>query len=183
MIYVALLRGINVGGNNKIDMKQLKATFERIGMSKVVTYINTGNIIFEQNGLSQLELVELIERGIAEDFHLNIKVVIRSMDQYAEMMKAIPAEWRNDTSMKSDIMFLWEDVDNEAVLEQLKIKPSIDTAYYVPGAIIWSVARENVTKSGMSAIIGTAIYKKITVRNVNTTRKIFELMEQAASND
>ncbi len=46
MIYVALLRGINVGGKNKIDMKLLKQTFERVGMNDVVTYINTGNIIF-----------------------------------------------------------------------------------------------------------------------------------------
>jgi len=183
MIYVALLRGINVGGNNKIDMKQLKATFERIGMSKVVTYINTGNIIFENNGLSQHELVDIIERGIAEDFQLNIKVVIRSIKQYGEMMKAIPDDWRNDTSMKSDIMFLWEDVDNEKVLEQLKVKAGIDTIYYVPGAVLWSVAREHVTKSGMTGIIGTAVYKKMTIRNVNTTRKIYELMEQAASND
>lgn len=46
MVYVALLRGINVGGNNKIDMKLLKQTFEQAGMNDVVTYINTGNIIF-----------------------------------------------------------------------------------------------------------------------------------------
>lgn len=46
MIYVALLRGINVGGNNKINMKQLKETFEQAGMLDVVTYINSGNIIF-----------------------------------------------------------------------------------------------------------------------------------------
>ncbi|MGV2794760.1 DUF1697 domain-containing protein, partial [Clostridium perfringens] len=49
MIYIALLRGINVGGNNKIDMKQLKASFERVGMRDVVTYINTGNIIFDSD--------------------------------------------------------------------------------------------------------------------------------------
>jgi len=183
MIYVALLRGINVGGNNKIDMKQLKATFERIGMSKVVTYINTGNIIFENNGLSQHELVDIIERGIAEDFQLSIKVVIRSIKQYGEMMKAIPDDWRNDTSMKSDIMFLWEDVDNKDVLEQLKVKAGIDTIYYVAGAVLWSVAREHVTKSGMTGIIGTAVYKKMTIRNVNTTRKIYELMQQVAGND
>jgi uncharacterized protein (DUF1697 family) len=181
MIYVALLRGINVGGNNKVDMKRLKLTFESAGMSKVVTYINTGNIIFEQQGLPQPELVDIIEQAITNDFQLNIKVVIRNIEQYETMMQAIPTHWTNDTSMKSDIMFLWEDVDHEAVLEQLKIKPDIDTVHYVPGAVLWSVARDNVTKSGMSGIIGTAIYKKITVRNVNTTRKIYELLQQARS--
>lgn len=181
MIYVALLRGINVGGNNKIDMKQLKKTFEDVGMNKVATYINTGNIIFEQDGLSQPELVAMIEQAIVDDFGLPIKVVLRSLEQYAAMMQAIPEHWSNDTSMKCDIMFLWEDVDNEAALEKLHIKPAIDTVRYIKGAIIWSVAREDVTKSGMAKIIGSALYKKITVRNINTTRKIYELMQQAAS--
>lgn len=181
MIYVALLRGINVGGNNKVDMKQLKESFEQAGMSNVITYINTGNVIFEQDGLSQHELVHLLEQAIANDFRLQIKVVIRSIEQYAAMMKDIPDHWTNDASMKCDVMFLWEEVDHEATLEQLTIKPEIDTVRYVNGAIVWSIAKENVTKSGLSKIIGTELYKKMTIRNINTTRKIYELMQQAAS--
>lgn len=181
MIYVALLRGINVGGNNKVDMKQLKKTFEQAGMSNVITYINTGNVIFEQDGLSQHELVHLLEQAIANDFRLQIKVVIRSIEQYAAMMKDIPDHWTNDASMKCDVMFLWEEVDHETTLEQLTIKPEIDTVRYVNGAIVWSIAKENVTKSGLSKIIGTELYKKMTIRNINTTRKIYELMQQAAS--
>lgn len=181
MIYVALLRGINVGGNNKVDMKQLKESFEQAGMNNVVTYINTGNVIFEQDGLSQHELVHLLEQAIANDFRLQIKVVIRSIEQYAAMMKDIPDLWTNDAFMKCDVMFLWEEVDHEATLEQLTIKPEIDTVRYVKGAIVWSIAKENVTKSGLSKIIGTELYKKMTIRNINTTRKIYELMQQAAS--
>ncbi len=56
MVYVALLRGINVGGKNKVDMKMLKQTFENAGMTDVVTYINTGNIIFSHHNLSKEEL-------------------------------------------------------------------------------------------------------------------------------
>jgi len=78
--------------------------------------------------------------------------------------------------MKSDVMFLWDEIDDESVLENLVIKPTIDTVIYVPGAILWSVDKQNVTKSGMSKIIGSKIYKQVTVRNVNTARKIYELM-------
>lgn len=56
MVYIALLRGINVGGKNKIDMKMLKQTFEKAGMYDVLTYINTGNIIFSSSELSKMEL-------------------------------------------------------------------------------------------------------------------------------
>ncbi len=177
MVYIALLRGINVGGNNKIDMKLLKQTFERVGMKDIVTYINTGNIIFSTNDPSKTNLSRILEEAIHDDFGLRIKVVVRSINDVRGIIHAIPDTWKNDKDMKSDVMFLWDEIDDETVLENLVIKPSIDTVKYVPGAILWSIEKKNANKSGMSKIIGTKIYKQITVRNVNTTRKIFELME------
>nr|WP_304217078.1 DUF1697 domain-containing protein [Fredinandcohnia onubensis] len=177
MVYIALLRGINVGGNNKIDMKVLKQTFERVGMKDVVTYINTGNIIFSSNDQSKTELSRILEEAIHDDFGLRIKVVVRSIDDVRGIIHAIPVTWKNDKDMKSDVMFLWDEIDDETVLENLVIKPTIDTVKYVPGAILWSIEKKNANKSGMSKIIGTKIYKQVTVRNVNTARKIYELME------
>lgn len=177
MVYIALLRGINVGGNNKIDMKLLKQTFERVGMNDVVTYINTGNIIFSSESLSKDELSKILEEAIHNDFGLQIKVMVRSVDDVREIMNAIPDTWKNDKEMSSDVMFLWEEVDDESVLENLVMKPNIDTVTYTPGAILWSVDKENITKSGKSKIIGTKLYKQMTVRNVNTARKIYELMQ------
>src|SRR5690606_40888031 len=81
-------------------------------------------------------------------------------------------DWSSDVC-SSDL------IDDESVLENLVIKPNIDTVKYVPGAILWSVDKIDVTKSGMSKIIGSKIYKQITVRNVNTARKIFELMQRS----
>lgn len=181
MVYVALLRGINVGGNNKIDMKQLKAAFEQAGMKDVVTYINTGNIIFTDQEHAKNELSAILEKAILEHFGLTIKVLIRSMDDYREMMQSLPESWLNDQTMKSDVLFLWDDIDDEAVLDMLPFRPEYDRVIYAPGAILWSVDRENVTKSGMHKIIGTKIYYSVTVRNVNTTRKIFDLMQQVAA--
>ncbi|MFD1779127.1 DUF1697 domain-containing protein [Fredinandcohnia salidurans] len=177
MVYIALLRGINVGGNNKIDMKVLKQTFERVGMKDVVTYINTGNIIFSSNDQSKTELSRILEEAIHDDFGLRIKVVVRSIDDVRGIIHAIPVTWKNDKDMKSDVMFLWDEIDDKTVLENLVIKPTIDTVKYVPGAILWSIEKKNANKSGMSKIIGTKIYKQVTVRNVNTVRKIYELME------
>ncbi len=177
MVYIALLRGINVGGNNKIDMKLLKQSFEQVGMTDVVTYINTGNIIFTSKNLSKNELSKILEEAIHNDFGLQIKVVVRSIDDVAIIVNALPETWKNDKDMKSDVLFLWDEIDDETILEQLIIKPDIDTVKYVPGAILWSVDKKNVTKSGMSKIIGSKIYKQVTVRNVNTTRKIYELMQ------
>lgn len=176
MIHVALLRGINVGGKNKVNMKVLKQSFERVGMKAVVTYINTGNIIFTNDSLSKAEISHILEEVIQEDFGLSIKVLVRSLDDFSMIMDSLPESWKNDQHMKSDVMFLWDDVDDESVLGKLVIKPEIDTVQYVPGAVLWSIDRKNVTKSGMTKLVGTNLYKKMTVRNVNTTRKIYELM-------
>ncbi|WP_102273010.1 DUF1697 domain-containing protein [Cytobacillus massiliigabonensis] len=177
MVHIALLRGINVGGKNKIDMKLLKQTFEQVGMNNVLTYINTGNIIFSCEGPSKTELSRILEEAIQVDFGLQIKVVIRSFDDIKRIIDAIPDTWKNDKDMKSDVMFLWDEIDDESVLLDLVIKPNIDTVKYVPGAILWSVDKKNVTKSGMTKIIGSKLYKQVTVRNVNTSRKIYELMQ------
>ncbi|CAM3916592.1 DUF1697 domain-containing protein [Aeromicrobium ponti] len=177
MIYIALLRGINVGGKNKIDMKLLKQTLEKVGMNDVVTYINTGNIIFSYKGISKTELSSVLEEAIHNDFELQIKVVVRSVDDIRGIIKAIPATWKNDKSMTSDVMFLWDEIDDESVLENLVIKPNIDSVKYVPGAILWSVDKKNITKSGKSKLVGSKIYKQVTIRNVNTARKIYELMQ------
>lgn len=177
MVYVALLRGINVGGNNKVDMKLLKETFVQIGMESVITYINSGNVVFIDRERSKAEIALLLEQAILRDFNLTIKVLIRNIDDFESVMKILPQSWRNDDAMKCDVLFLWEEIDKETLLAELKIKPNIDTVMYSPGAIIWSVDKRNVTKSGLIEIVGTALYKKMTVRNVNTARKIFEIMQ------
>lgn len=177
MVYVALLRGINVGGKNKMDMKLLKQTFERVGMKSVVTYINSGNIIFTHDDLAKTEITDMLEEAIHADFDLQIKVLVRSLDDFKIMMNVLPDSWKNDQHMRSEVLFLWDDIDDESVLSKLTIKPEIDTVKYVNGAILWSFDRKNVTKSGMAKLIGTTIYKKMTMRNVNTTRKIYELMQ------
>lgn len=176
MVYVALLRGINVGGNNKIDMKLLKKAFEQAGMSNVVTYINSGNIVFTCGDKAKQEIVHILEQCILEHFGLNIKVLVLHLDDMKKVLQELPESWTNDEKMKSDVLFLWEEIDDATVLDKLVIRPEIDTVKYVQGAILWSVDKQNVTKSGMSKIIGTELYRKVTVRNVNTTRKIYSLM-------
>ncbi|MFP8782687.1 DUF1697 domain-containing protein [Planococcus plakortidis] len=177
MIYAALLRGINVGGNNKISMKELKEVFEQAGLSSVKTYINSGNIVFK-DARNKEQVTLVLEEAIFERFGLRIKVLVYSFDEYSRIAQAVPPEWANDERLKSDVLFLWEQADDEGVLEQLTLKPGIGRVQYVPGAILWSVDRGDVTKSGMAKIVGTKLYKLVTVRNVNTVRKIYKLMKE-----
>lgn len=178
MKYVALLRGINVGGKNKVEMKKLKEAFEEVGMSSVTTYINSGNIIFADNSHQKEQLAPILERAIDSHFNLKINVLIYDENEFQKIAEAIPENWSNDQQMKSDVLFLWQDVDEETVLDGLTIKPDIDQVIYVPGAILWAVGRDQVTKSGMVKIVGSALYQRTTIRNVNTVRKIEALLQK-----
>ena len=176
MIYVALLRGINVGGKNKVAMPRLKRTFEEVGLTDVTTYINSGNVIFKDSRRKPATIISALEKAIEQDFGFQIKLLIRDLAAIRKTIKALPDNWTNDNSMKCDVMFLWDGFDRKDVLDDLKIKPDIEDVVYVPGAIIWRVDRPNVTRSGMIKLVGTELYKGMTIRNCNTVRRLAELM-------
>lgn len=181
MSYVALLRGINVGGNNRVDMKVLKVAFQDAGMTSVTTYINSGNVIFSSRMRNLDKLAARLEEAIARTFGLDIRVLVRTLDNMREVLAALPDAWVSDKVMRCDVMFLWQEIDSPAVLDTVTIKPGIDDVRYVPGAIIWRVDKDNVGRSGMTKLVGTPLYKQMTIRNSNTTRKLLALMEEAAA--
>lgn len=178
MKYVALLRGINVGGNNKVEMKRLKAVFENAGMAGVGTYINSGNVIFSHDKQKDSTLTAILESSIEIEFGFHVGVLIKSKEEIEEVLAVVPAEWQNDKSMKCDVVFLWEGMDEKSAIEQLKARDGIDEFRVVPGVVVWKVDRENASRSGLLRIMGTPLYKQVTVRNINTTRKLLELMQQ-----
>ena len=177
MVYVALLRGINVGGHNKVDMKQLKTVFEELGMTSVRTYINSGNVIFSTAKRAKSQLAAQIEKAIARHFGFNVEVVVRDRAMMKALVKRVPKTWTDDKTQRCYVMFLWDDVNRPSVLKQLSIKPDMDEVRYASGAIVWRVDRKHLTKSGMMKLTSAPLYKRMTIRNINTTRKLVELME------
>lgn len=172
---VALLRGINVGGKNKVEMRRLRATFEVAGLASVSTYINSGNVLFSDDR-TDAQLTPWIERSIETEFGFPINVLLRDVEAMASTAEAIPATWRDDATMRCYVMFLWTNVDEPAVIDALTIKMGIDDVLYVPGAIIWRVDRADLTSSGMMRLTRDDLYRSMTIRNCNTVRKLTELM-------
>lgn len=176
MTYVALLRGINVGGNNKVAMKDLKRAFEAMGFTDVQTYINSGNVIFIHKNTSIQTLATDIEKGIKKQLDLNLRIVVRTKDQIATVYKEIPKKWVNDAVFRTDILFLWDEVNKRDVLGEIAINPDVDKLLYVDGAVIWHFDRKHYKQSKMHKFIGTHVYKHMTARNANTVKKLCELM-------
>jgi uncharacterized protein (DUF1697 family) len=177
LTYVALLRGINVGGKAKVEMPRLKACFEALGCQQVSTYINSGNVIFRDER-SAAELVPLIEAAIHKTFDLLVKVVLRDLAHIQKLCKEIPADWTNDTQLKTDVMFLWQEIDDPSILDKVKINPKLENVRYVDGALVWNIGRQNVTRGNGVKLIKTDLYRHMTIRNINTVRKLGDLMEK-----
>jgi uncharacterized protein (DUF1697 family) len=176
MVYVALLRGINVGGKARIEMSILKAVFEELGFTNVKTYINSGNVVFATSQRDTVKLCQQIESAIEQKFGFAVPTLVCSQTQLASILENIPTSWTNDQQMRCDVLFLWSELDSPDIIERIPHKPEIEDVRYTPGAVVWRIDRANVKRGSMIKIIGTDVYKKITIRNINTVRKLSELM-------
>src|SRR5260221_12292737 len=108
MKFVALLRGINVGGNNIIRMEALKHVFENAGYTQVVTFIQSGNVIFE-SGLQDKEKISAhIEAVLSKVFHYTSRVVIRSHKELKKVLSDVPKEWKKDDDLRCYILYVKE---------------------------------------------------------------------------
>jgi uncharacterized protein (DUF1697 family) len=174
--YVALLRGINVGGNALVSMKELKTCFERLGLQDVLTYINSGNIIFKDSRREIPQLTQLIESGIRAHCKMDIRVVIKSRKELAAICKTMPSDWVTDKVMRTDVMFLWDEVDTPEMIAAIPANPKVDRLIHMKGALIWNITRKDYGKSKVPKMIGSRFYKNMTARNANTTRRLLELM-------
>ncbi len=176
MVYVALLRGINVGGRTMIKMSVLKDCFVMNGFDNVVTYINSGNVIFVTNKRQSLELERIIEELISEHFNVNIKVIVRSLVEYEGVINNIPVAWNVSKDLKCNVIFLKHDIDSDKILDNLPIKPEFESLSYYNGVLFWSAKTSDLTKSEMIKLSKNDLYQKMTVRNINSVNKIFDIM-------
>lgn len=174
MKYVALLRGINVGGNRKVSMADLRAVFESMGFTDVVTYINSGNVVFSAQTAPGASAIEArLEKAFGFDMH----TLVLSAAEIISVAQAIPGEWANDTEQKSDVLYLFPDIDSPDIINHIGYRPEFETIHYVPGALISNVNRKNQPKSCLVKLIGTPLYRRMTIRNVTTARKLAQLVQ------
>ena len=174
MKYVALLRGINVGKGPRVPMKTLKSLLEGLGLTDVLTYLNSGNVMFE-SGHSASELTQLIEEELERSFGAKVPTLVKTSAEMAEIVESIPSEWGNNDREQTYVAYLFGDVDKPGLVEELPIKREFMRIFHTPGAIVWNIKRENYNRSRITKIAGHSSYARMTTRNVNTARKLAAL--------
>lgn len=174
--FVAFLRGINVGGHNIIKMEDLRSGFINMGFSNVRTYIQSGNVLFQSNIKDKEKLENKIEESLAIRFNYESKVLVRSHEDMINTVANFPLIFENNL-WKHNVIFLSKNIDSSDILNQFQIKKDIEQIYYYNGVLFWSALTDKISSSTMLKLSSRKEYKEMTVRNVNTTNKILELMK------
>lgn len=179
--YVALLRGINVGGKNLIRMPDLKRCFEEMGFADVVTYIQSGNVIFAAGDAAgdRAGLVQRIEAGLAERFRYDASVVLRTRDELRAVVESAPPGFGSAPELyRYDVYFLKEPLIAADTLPQIPTRDGVDEVFAGPGVIYATRLISRATRSRLSRITSLPVYARMTIRNWNTTTKLLELLEE-----
>lgn len=174
MMYAALLRGVNVGGKNILPMKSLAAMFESCGCKNVKTYIQSGNIVFEADKKTIAKLSSVICEKIAEDFGFQTHIVLRSRDELAKIIAAVPYP---DVEL-AHVVFL-ASAPTAAQIAQLDKNRSVPDQFHVTGSEIYLHLPNGMGKTKLTSAFFDSKLKTIgTARNWRTVLKLLEMMSE-----
>lgn len=177
--YIALLRGINVSGKNKISMTELKKGFVELGFAEITTYLNSGNVIFSSMTDDKNVLSNLIKQMIKDNFDLEIPVFIILQDELEELLKGAPDWWGDDNvEIYDNLIFMLPPLTYEEFFNQVgNPKEEDEKVYYYKNVIFWSFSRKDYQKTNWwSKTANSKVSNKITIRTANTVRKIADMI-------
>lgn len=175
--YLALLRGINVGGRNLISMADLREAFEGGGYGDVRTYIQSGNVIFS-SGRARASLESDIEALLQSVLGVKLMVVVRSRAQMRRIVDGSPDGFGEEPeTFHSDVVFLKHPLTVDKALSVVALREGVDQVWPGTGVLYFSRLSERRSQSKLSKIASTSEYKLMTIRNWNTTTRLLGLLD------
>ncbi|MCL1828436.1 MAG: DUF1697 domain-containing protein [Oscillospiraceae bacterium] len=181
MKYIALLRGVNVGGKNIIKMADLKNAFEQRGFQSVTTYINSGNVLFDSVS-EETEIKPACESLIAERFGISIPVFVTPAADLIDALSHAPEWWIKMPDSRHDAFFVIPPATARQIVARIgQIKEEYERLAYYGRGIFWSAPKATFSRTRVSKIIpkDESIYNAVTVRNANTAFKLAKLAGEA----
>lgn len=176
--YIALLRGINISGKNKIAMAELKKGFEELAFREVKTYLNSGNVIFSGEEDHAEGIAGQIEAMIKSRFGLEIPVFIIAKEELEEIVRNAPEWWGDDNKeIYDNLIFIIPPATFAELFHEIgEPKEGLEKIKDYKEAVFWSFDRKNYQKTNWWSKTASAdISKKLTIRTANTVRKIVEM--------
>lgn len=176
--YIALLRGINVAGKNKIVMSELKKDMSELGFSNVLTYLNSGNIVFSSDTDDKVTLADRIKLMVERKYGLDIPIHVLLQDELKDILANVPDWWgTKDKEIYDNLIFIISPLTFEKFYEEIgNPKQEYEQVYNYQNAVFWSFIRKDYRKTNWwSKTANLDLKDSITIRTANTVRKIAEL--------
>ena len=173
--YIALLRGINISGKNKVPMAELKKAFEELGFGAVKTYLNSGNVIFSSDDENIGSLTSQIETMIKDQFGLDISVFVTSKEDLEDILHQAPDWWGNENKeIYDNLIFIMPPATFAEVLDEIgEPREGLEKIKDYKAAVFWSFSRKDYQKTNWwSKTANANISNKLTIRTANTVKKI-----------
>lgn len=180
MKYIALLRGINISGKNKIVMSELKKEFTNLGYKEVVTYLNSGNAVFESDIKDKNVIKDNIQIMIKNIFELDILIYVITSQELEELIKHSPEWWGKDNKeIYDNIIFIIPPTTYNEVFDTIGSPNEYEKIQEYKNNVFWSFELKNYRKSNWwNKTASTNISNKITIRTANTMKKVLEISKR-----
>ncbi len=178
--FISILRGINVSGQRKIRMADLKELYESLGFSDVKTYIQSGNVIFKSvSNISGIQLAKKIEKAISERYLFDVPVMIRTGKELEKIILDNPfVKEKNMDVKKLHVTFLSETPDKEEI-EQIKDTNFSPDQFIIKGKEIYLHIPGSYAETKLSnKFFENKLKVSATTRNWNTVNKLLEMAQQ-----
>lgn len=179
MRYILLLRGVNVGGKNKVSMSDLKELLLNEGFEAVDSYINSGNLFFSsaQNWESCIAKITYV---LESNYDFSIPFALIAREEYLEERAGLPDWWEGELARR-DVLFFSCNLDKSDILDFIDKSTFHNEIVYVgKHAVFWGKYDESeyLKTTYHKKLMKQDFYKKITIRNGNTFEKIAEILEK-----
>jgi len=176
--WVALLRGVNVGGHNRVPMAELRKACASLGFASVATYIQSGNVVFRADGKAD-DVADMLRKAIAQRFDCDVPVVLRTADDLERVLAENPLAGAGEDPAGVHVGFLAEPASEDAVAA-MPPKPPGREVFHVDGGEVYLLYPDGMGRSKLTtAYFDRALGTTMTVRNWRTVRKLAEMAREA----
>ena len=178
MRYILLLRGINVGGKNKVAMSELKVLLTELRFEDVDSYINSGNLFFS-SGENYESCISKIKHLLETNFNFSIPFTLISKEEYLKEKESLPKWWYQEMARR-DILFFSYDLDRSKIFDFIDKSTFHNEIVYIgKNAVFWGKYDESEYMKTIyhKKLIKQEFYKQVTIRNGNTFEKIADILE------
>lgn len=191
MEYVALLRGINVGGTNKVVMSELREQIAAEGFTNVRTYINSGNLLFEadaevetevetESNTSHEDVAQTVEDLLARRYDFPIRLALLTAQDYVAELRNLPDWWHGEVARR-DALFYTRGLDRDHVRERIEAMELGDEAvHFGQHAVFWAKFDEKtfLKTAYHKRLLREDFYRQVTIRSGSTVGKIAAMLSR-----